>query len=40
VLDLLADRNVLEVKRAKNKVEAKIRFAPANILKQWEKAFK
>jgi len=40
VLELLSDRNKLEVLRAKNKVEAKIRFAPENILKQWEAVFK
>lgn len=39
VLDLLFDRSMLEVRRAKNKVEAKLRFAPANILKQWEQVF-
>src|SRR3989304_5369004 len=40
VLELLEDRNILEIKRAKNKVLAKIRFAPENILKQWqEKVF-
>jgi len=40
VLELLQDRNVLEVKRAENKVKAKMRFAPSNILKQWEEVFK
>jgi len=40
VLELLFDRPKLEVKRAKNKVEARLRFAPANILKQWDEVFK
>jgi glycosyltransferase involved in cell wall biosynthesis len=41
VVALLEDRKVLEVKRADNKLKAKMRFAPANILEQWEtKVFK
>jgi len=39
VLELLEDRNILEIKRAKNKVLAKIRFSPERILKEWEKVF-
>lgn len=37
VLELLSDRNILEIKRAENKVKAKIRFAPSKILERWEK---
>jgi len=40
VLELLSDRNKLEVIRTKNKLEARKRFAPSNILKQWEEVFK
>lgn len=37
VLELLSDRNRLEVLRAENKVRAKMRFAPEKILETWDK---
>lgn len=40
VLELLSDRSRLEVLRTKNKFEARARFAPENILRQWEEVFK
>lgn len=40
VAGLLQDRNVLEIKRAENKIKTRMRFAPENILAQWqEKVF-
>lgn len=41
VIALLQDRKVLEIKRAENKLKARLRFAPENILAQWDtKVFK
>lgn len=41
VVGLLQDRKSLEIKRAENKVKARKRFDPKNIVGQWEaKAFK
>lgn len=37
VLELLSNRNILEIKRAENKVKAKIRFAPERVLETWQK---
>lgn len=37
VLELLSDRNRLEILRAENKVRSRMRFAPENILSQWQK---
>lgn len=37
VLELLSDRNRLEVLRTKNKFDARNRFSPENVLAQWDK---